>query len=128
MYDCLEHGTREGNGSGSVENPSFPVDPPPSRGGSDPSQEGTSARPRLPSRASAAILSPGAPRADVWGGRGMVVVPRGVAQRAVARMPSGAYWKRYIFKDPSGHRLHYRTDLYNNDFRCSLSFILHVDL
>ena len=38
--------------------------------------------PRSPSRASAAILSPGIPRADVWGGRGTVVVPRGVGWRS----------------------------------------------
>ena len=33
--------------------------------------------PRSPSWTSAAILSPGTPRADVWGGRGTIVVLRG---------------------------------------------------
>ena len=63
--------------------------------------------PRSASRASAAILSRGTPRADVWGGLGTVVVPRGVGWRTVEPMPSGAYWNRPIFKDLFGHHPHY---------------------
>ena len=38
--------------------------------------------PRSPWRSSAPVLSPGSPRADVWGGRGTIVVPRGVGWRS----------------------------------------------
>ena len=74
--------------------------------------------PRSPSRTSAAILSPGTPRADVWGGRGTVVVLRGAGWRTVEPMPSGACWNRHIFKDQFGHHSHYHhygAALYNKD-------------
>ena len=77
--------------------------------------------PRSPSRASAAILSPGTARADVWGGRGTVVVPRGVRWRSGLAAVFWVFYNRYIFKDPFGHHdhhhhHHYRGALYNKDY------------
>ena len=78
--------------------------------------------PRSPSRASAAILSPGTPRADVWGGRGTVVVQRGVGWRSGIASVYWVYYNRHVFKDPFGHDHHhhhhhhyYRGALYNKE-------------
>ena len=57
--------------------------------------------PRSASRASAAILSRGTPRADVWGGLGTVVVPRGVRRRSGLAAIFGVCYNRHIFKDPN---------------------------
>ena len=45
-------------------------------------REVASPRPRSPSQASASIYSPGTQRADLWGGCGEVVLPRGVEWRS----------------------------------------------
>ena len=100
--------TRDGNGSGSVGKSFL-------SGGSAPfpgKQQSVSERaflhaPRSSSRALAAVLSPGTPSVDVWGGRGTVMVPRGVRWRKVEPMPSGAYWNQQFFKDTCGHHHHY---------------------
>ena len=62
--------------------------PPRERGGSVPGRAPPH-DPRSPSRALAAILSPGTPRTDVWSGRGTVVVPRGVGWRSGIAAVSG---------------------------------------
>ena len=58
--------------------------------------------PRSPSQASEAVLSPGSPRADVWGGRGTVVVPRGVGWRSGLAAVFWVCYNRHVFKDPFG--------------------------
>ena len=92
---CLEVSVgatpRVGKASEDAVNPSVRADPPlPGEGVICP-REGVSPRAPPPSWASAEILSPGTPRADVWGGRGTVVLPRGVGGRTVEPVPTGAY-------------------------------------
>ena len=101
MFKLVWRWTREGNGSGIVGKS------PLSRGSAPFSESEQSVpsgaflhAPRSPSRAVASIRSPGTPRVDVWGGRGTVVVPRGVGRRTVETVPTGACHDGPIFKYP----------------------------
>ena len=79
MFRLVWRQTRERNGSGSVGKSLLSRGSAPFPGSERPVPGRAPLHaPRSPSRASAAILSPATPRADVWGGRGTVVVPRGV--------------------------------------------------
>ena len=128
MLKLVWRRNREGHGSGSVRksllsrgSAAFPESERPVHG------RAPLHAPRLPSRASAAIISPATPRADVWCRRGTVVVPRGVGWRAVEPVPSGACWNRQIFKARFGRHLHhdhcYRAALIHSDDRLVLSVL-----
>ena len=87
-------------------------------------RQGASPRPRSPSRASASISLPGIQGADLWGGRGEVVVPRGVVWRSAITAVSFICVINYFFKDPFGHQYHhYRGAVYNIDFRFNCLFV-----
>ena len=68
--------------------------------------------PRSTSRASAAILSPGTQSADVWGGRGTVVVPTGVGWRSGVAAVFWVFYNKIVFKDPNDDDV---SVLYNKD-------------
>ena len=58
----------------------------PFRGASDPSTGGPFNTPRSPSRSWAPVLSPGSPRAAVWGGRGVNPRPRETSGRRESQL------------------------------------------
>ena len=99
-----------GNASEDAVNPSVCADPPRSRfPGRERSVPGRVPLhgPRSPSEASAAVLSPGTLRVDVWGGHGTVVVPRGVGWRSGLADVLGVSYNRHIFKDPHLDIIHH---------------------
>ena len=76
--------------------------------------------PRSPSRALAAILSPGTPRADVWGRRDTVVVPTAVGWPSRLVAVFLICYNRHVFKDPSGHHHHQHHQHHHHHYRGSL--------
>ena len=106
-----------GKASEDVANPSVRAEPPRSGGESGSSLGGRLCTPPLAESVIGGIFSPGTPKADVWGERGTVVVPRGVRWRTVEPVPTGAYWNPPILKGPFGHHHHHHHHHvhYNND-------------
>ena len=94
---------------------------PPSRGASDPSPVEPLDAPRSRSRSSAPILPPRPQRGAICGGRGTVVVPRGVGWRSGVAAVFWVCCSKNVFKDPFGHHYYYRGASYNDILRSSTS-------